>query len=54
MILHGQNIMHRDLKPDSVLLTDDLEPKKSDFGLSKFIKGDSPLSQTADIGTPLY
>jgi len=33
--LHKNKIMHNDLKPENVLLTHDLEPKLSDFDLTK-------------------
>ena len=33
--LHKNKIMHNDLKPENILLTQDLEPKLSDFDLTK-------------------
>ena len=33
--LHAKRIFHRDVKPDNVLLTANLEPRLADFGVSK-------------------
>jgi serine/threonine protein kinase/DNA-binding CsgD family transcriptional regulator/anti-sigma regulatory factor (Ser/Thr protein kinase) len=51
---HAQGILHRDLKPDNVMLTPDGQVKLTDFGLSK-IRGDMPLTEAhLMVGTALY
>ena len=51
---HYRNILHRDLKPQNLLITPDDKPKVTDFGLARIL--DEPaLSQTGDFaGTYLY
>ncbi|GAA1289496.1 hypothetical protein Psi02_17140 [Planotetraspora silvatica] len=51
---HAQNILHRDVKPGNVLLTDAGRVVLTDFGIAK-APGDSPLTRTGMvIGSPGY
>jgi len=52
---HDKGLVHRDLKPDNVLMTADGTPKVADFGLAKRMEVQSGLTQTgAILGTPSY
>src|SRR5262249_34352447 len=52
---HQRGILHRDLKPANVLLTEDGEPKVTDFGLAKRLEGAPAVTESgAVLGTPGY
>jgi serine/threonine protein kinase len=52
---HERGILHRDLKPQNVLIDADDRPRITDFGLAKRVETDSGLTRTGDvIGSPSY
>ena len=54
---HVNGVLHRDLKPNNVLLTPGGTPKVADFGLAKLTDPDEPypLTQTGEfLGTLAY
>jgi tRNA A-37 threonylcarbamoyl transferase component Bud32/tetratricopeptide (TPR) repeat protein len=52
---HEHGVIHRDLKPQNILLTSDGQPKVTDFGLAKNAGGDSNLTASGQVlGTPSY
>ena len=52
---HGQGTLHRDLKPQNLLIDADDQPQITDFGLAKRVEHDSGLTATGAImGTPSY
>ncbi|MBI9043602.1 MAG: protein kinase [Anaerolineaceae bacterium] len=54
---HSQNIIHRDVKPANILITESNDPMLSDFGIAKILhaEGSTQLTGTGvGIGTPEY
>jgi formylglycine-generating enzyme required for sulfatase activity/tRNA A-37 threonylcarbamoyl transferase component Bud32 len=52
---HHINIIHRDIKPDNVLIAHDGTPKLTDFGIARLVSDTAHLTSTGtQLGTPYY
>ncbi len=52
---HGHGVIHRDIKPDNIVVRADGEPQVMDFGLARDLDSGSQLSAVGQVmGTPAY
>lgn len=52
--MHGQGVVHRDIKPDNLLLTDDDVLKVVDFGVSEIFEKSDEMRTAKSAGSPAF
>jgi len=54
-VVHAAGVVHRDLKPQNVMIDQRREPLLMDFGLARPMQADNPFTGTHSVlGTPAY
>lgn len=51
---HSMNIVHRDIKPNNVMITESEEVKVMDFGIARVVGSERMTREGSMIGTPEY
>ncbi len=52
---HAEGVLHRDIKPDNVMVEPDGSVRVLDFGIARAVQDDAPITRTGEIvGTPEY
>lgn len=52
--MHAQGVVHRDIKPDNLLLTEDDVLKVVDFGVSEMFEKQSEMLTAKSAGSPAF